>query len=352
MRAGRFVLMMRAFGFHAHGGLDNLQLVEVETPEPAAGEVRIRVAAAALNRLDLFVVKGWRGLDLPKPHIGGSDGAGVVDAVGEGVTDFVVGDRVVVYGSLSCGACADCARGEVSLCATHRVFGEHSRGALAEQAVVPAANLLKVPDDFPLENAAAASLTFLTAWRMLVTRARLRAGERVLVVGSAGGVNLAAIQIAQLAGAADVHVVATQPQKAVHARRFGASHVYASDAAWHKEALAATGGRGFDVVVDNVGEATWGKSLRAVARGGRIVTVGGTTGYGPSAEINQIMWKQIDILGSTMGTRAEFETVMALVFAGRLEAIVDSVFPLSDGAKAYERLASGQAVGKVIVRPT
>lgn len=333
-----------------HGDVSKLQLVDLPTPEPGHGEVRVRVHYAALNRLDLFVLKGWRGLELEKPHVGGSDGAGVVDAVGPGVTQWKPGDRVVVYASRSCGACAACARGEVSLCVKHNLFGEHVRGALAESLVVPEGNLLRVPDGFPLEEAAAASLVYLTAWRMLVTRGQLRAGERVLVVGASGGVNTAAIQIARLAGASTVIAVGTSKEKLDVAKEHGADVLLAADSPWEKEVMRLTEKHGADLVVDNVGEATWGKSIRACARGGRIVTVGGTTGYNPPAEINQIMWKQISIVGSTMGTPQEFATVMRLVFDGKLRAVVDDVFPLERGREAYERLLAGDAKGKVVVR--
>jgi NADPH:quinone reductase-like Zn-dependent oxidoreductase len=272
-----------------------------------------------------------------------------VDKLGPGVTGWAPGDRVVVFPSLSCGACHFCARGEVSLCAKHHLIGEHEGGMAKEYANVPAASLKRVPEGFPLREAAAGALTAVTAWRMM-RRARLVAGEGVLVVGGAGGVNSMAIQIAKISGAGPVIVTATGEEKAALAKRLGADHVLAADSDWHKEAARLTGGRGADVVVDNVGKATWGKSLRAAARGGRIVTVGGTTGYDPPAEINQVMWKQLEIIGSTMGTRGEFDTAMDLLFAGRLKAVVDEEFPLERGAEAYRRLAEGKAVGKVVLR--
>ena len=341
---------MRALGFSEHGDIANLQVVDLPTPEPGPGEVRVKLAYAALNRLDLFVLKGWKGLELEKPHVGGSDGAGVIDKVGPGVTEWREGDRAVLYASLSCGACAYCLRGEKSLCAKHHLIGEHKRGTFAEYLVVPAENLKRVPEGYPLDKAVAASLVYLTAWRMLVTRARLQAGESVLVVGASGGVNNAALQIARLAGASPIMAVGTSEAKLQVAKVHGADALLPAEGAWHKEAVRLTGGRGADIVVDNVGEATWGKSIRACARGGRIVTVGGTTGYNPPAEINQIMWKQVSIIGSTMGTPQEFDTVMDLVFSGRLDPVIDSVHTLDDGAEAYRRLASGQASGKVLLR--
>jgi NADPH:quinone reductase-like Zn-dependent oxidoreductase len=256
----------------------------------------------------------------------------------------------VLYPSLSCGVCEHCRRGETSLCPHHQLFGEHRRGGFAEQLVVPAANLKRVPDGFPLQEAAAASLVFLTAWRMLVTRGSLRAGESVLVVGAGGGVNTAALQIARLAGASPLLVTATTREKGELARRLGADAVLDARSDWHKEAFARTGRRGVDVVVDNVGAATWGKSLRAAARGGRVVTVGGTTGYEANAELNQVFWKQLTIVGSTMGDRPEFDTVMDLVFEGKLHAVIDSIVPLAEGVEAHRRLAEGKVEGKIVLR--
>jgi NADPH2:quinone reductase len=341
---------VRALGFEEHGDISNLKLVDLPLPEPGPGEVRVRLRYAALNRLDLFVLKGWKNLELPKPHVGGSDGAGEVDKLGLGVTGWTLGERVVLYASLSCGACQFCTRGEISLCAKHHLIGEHKRGTFAESICVPAANLKRVPDGFPFQEAVAASLAYLTAWRMLITRADLKAGESVLVVGAAGGVNTAAIEIAKLAGAAPIIAVGTSDEKLVIARAHGADHLLLADSLWEKEVARITGKRGADVVVDNVGEVTWSKSIRACARGGRIVTVGGTTGYNPSAELNQIFWKQLSVIGSTMGTRAEFDRVMDLVFSKRLHPTVDSEHPLAEGPEAYRRLASGQARGKVLVR--
>lgn len=343
---------MKALGFHEHGGLENLELLDLDAPSPGPGEARVRVEAAALNRLDLFVLKGWPGLDLEKPHVGGSDMVGVVEDVGEDVEDLAEGDRVVLYPSLSCGACRFCEEGEVSLCREHRLVGEHERGTLAEEVVLPAANLFKVPEDTPLgtEQLAAAPLTFLTAWRMLVTRGALQAGEDVLVVGAGGGVNTAAVQIADHAGA-DVTVVSGGAEKAKRVRDLGAVDTvdYTQVEDWHKELLSRRGGDGFDVVVDNVGEATWTKSLKACARGGRVLVVGGTTGYNPPAGLNYLFWKQIDVRGSTMGTRREFRTVMDLVFDGTLEPQVARAFPLDEGAEAYRFLREGGGFGNVVV---
>ncbi len=343
---------MRALLLDRHGGPDAQRIGDIATPRPGPGEALLRVEASALNRLDLWVRAGWPGLSLEMPHVGGSDIAGTVVARGDGVDAALVGRRVVVYPDLSCGRCAWCRGGDVTLCPEHRIIGEHAPGGFAEFAVVPATNLLAVPDGFPAVDAAAAALVFLTAWRMLVTRARLRAGETVLVVGSGGGVNSAAIQIARLAGASRVFVAAGGPQKAERARAIGATDVVDyRTAPFDKEVHRLTARRGVDVVVDNVGKATWERSLRAATRGGRVVTVGGTTGYDPPAFLNQVFWKQLDVIGSTMGTRAEFETVMTLLFAGRLRAVVDRVLPLADGVEAMRALEAGENFGKIVLVP-
>ncbi|HVL49644.1 MAG TPA: zinc-binding dehydrogenase [Candidatus Thermoplasmatota archaeon] len=342
---------MKALTFHAHGGPEVLRVEDVPTPEPGPGEVRIDVKAVALNHLDIFVRKGWPGLKLDMPHWGGCDVAGVVDKVGSGVAAWRPGERVVMYPSLSCGRCRACREGQVQRCAQHRLIGEHVRGGAAEKLVLPAENLCKVPDGFPLDEAAAASLVFLTAWRMLVTRARVRAGETVLVVGSGGGVNSAAIQIAKLAGAR-VLAVAGGPEKVAAAKALGADEVADyKEVDFSRWAFERTGKEGADVVVDNVGAATWTKSLKAVARGGRIVTVGGTTGYEPPAGINYVFWKEIEILGSTMGTRREFETVMDLVYRGRLKSVLSHRFPLDQAVEATRVLEAGEAFGKVVIEP-
>lgn len=343
---------VKAVGFREHGGLEQVEVLQVDVPDPGPGEARVRVEASALNHLDLFVLQGWPGLELEMPHVGGSDMAGVVEEVGEDVGDVAPGDPVVLYPSVSCGACRFCARGEVPMCRAHRLIGEHQRGTLAEEVVVPAANLRTRPEGFPAEDAAAAALAGLTAWRMLLTRGRLRAGESVLVVGSGGGVNTMAVQIARFAGAR-VTVVAGGEEKTKRARALGAHETvdYTEEEDWHRMLLSRRDGRGFDLVVDNVGKATWLKSLKACARGGRVVTVGGTTGYDPSAGLNYVFWKQLDILGSTMGTPQEFDQVMDHVYRGDLDAVVDRQLPLEEGPGGYRALEEGDVFGKVVVTP-
>jgi NADPH:quinone reductase-like Zn-dependent oxidoreductase len=352
MTPARIPEKMRALVFHEHGGPDVHRVEEIPTPEAGPGDVLVAVDACAANRLDVFVREGWPGLDLVKPHVSGCDIAGTVAAVGDGVDASWVGTRVVVYPDLSCGECEFCLNGENVLCRKHRIIGEHVAGGFAEFVRVPAGNVKEIPDDFPSEDAAATCLVYLTAWRMMITRGQLKAGETVLVVGSGGGVNTAAIQIARLAGASRVFVAGGSKEKLDQALELGATDVINyNEEPFEKAVFKATGKRGVDLVVDNVGEATWTKSLRAVRHGGRILTVGGTTGYNPGAAINLIFWKQVSVIGSTMGTRREFDTVMDLVFQGRLKAVVDRVIPLSKAKDGIAALEHGDVAGKVVITP-
>lgn len=345
---------MKALGFHEHGGIENLEILDLDRPSPGDGEALLRVEAAALNRLDLFVLGGIPGIELEMPHVGGSDTCGVVEETGDGVTDLKEGDRVVLYPSMSCGDCRFCEKGEVSMCRRHHLTGEHTPGVFREYAAFEEDRLWKVPEHVDIDSTglAAAPLTFLTAWRMLVTRGDLVAGEDVLVVGAGGGVNVAALQIAKHAGA-DATVVAGGAEKAKRAQGLGADATvdYTEDEDWHKTLLSQRDGRGFDVVVDNVGDATWQQSMKAAARGGRVVCVGGTTGYNPPAGLNYLFWKQLDIRGSTMGNPREFDAVMNKIFEGELDPVVDQVRPLEDGAGAYEAMEEGDHFGKIVLRP-
>ncbi len=306
---------------------------------------------AALNRLDDFVRIGWRGLDLAFPHILGSDFSGTIAALGAGVSGWAEGQRVVANPTLWCGRCPQCLAGWHNRCDSFAILGEHVPGAYAEFVRVPARNLVAIPDSFPDDQAAAAPLVSVTAWHMLITAGHLRAGETVLVVGAGGGVNSVAIQIAKLAGAT-VGVVAANAEKAAKARALGADWTIdrAAEPNWSKAVQAATGRRGVDVVVDNVGAATWGSSLRCLARGGRLLTVGGTTGYEAVTPVNLMFGKHLSIIGSTMGTQTDFEAVMAQVWAGKIKPVVDQVFPLADYPAALARMMAGEGFGKILVQ--
>lgn len=342
---------MRAAFFREHGGPEVLEVDELPDPEAGRGEVVVRVRAVALNHLDLWARRGLPGLELEFPHVGGSDIAGVVERVGEGAGSWSPGDRVVVNPSLWCGECEWCVRGEESLCRRYRVLGEHVDGGLAEEVRVPARNLLALPEGVPFERAAAAPLVYQTAWRALLNRGGLRAGESVLVTGASGGVATAAVQIAKLAGAA-VYAVTSGPENVRRVRELGADVVFDRlEEEFSRSVWEATGKRGVDLVLDSVGEAVWEGCVRALAKGGRLVTYGATTGADGRVDIRRVFWNQLDIRGSTMASRAEFEEVMALVFAGRLDPVVDAVLPLDEIREAHARLEEGALFGKVVLTP-
>jgi len=344
---------MRAVVFYHHGGPEVLEYrKDIPVPQPAADEVLVQVRYAALNRLDDFVRTGWKGLDLAFPHILGSDFSGTVAALGAGVTGWRVGQRVVANPTLWCGHCAQCTAGCHNRCDSFAILGEHSAGAYAEFVRVPARNLIAIPDGYGDDAAAAAPLVGVTAWHMLIGAGKLRAGETVLVVGAGGGVNSMAIQIARLAGA-QVYVVAANAEKAAKARDLGAEWTVDRQAEpnWGRAVCAATGKRGVDVVVDNVGAQTWTASIRALARGGRLVTVGGTGGPILEMDLRFVFSKQISILGSTMGSRQDFHDVMSLVWQRKLAPVIDTVMPLSEGRAAHARLEEGSQFGKVVLTP-
>ena len=332
---------MRALTISAHGGIERLELRDnLPVPEPAPGEVRIRVLAAALNHLDLFVLKGLPGATIAPPWIMGADAVGILDG-----TD----DLVIVNPGLSDGTCEYCRRGEQSLCVRFRLLGEHAPGTIADYIVVPERNVARIPRDTPIPEAAAFALTTLTAWRMLVTRAQLRSDEQVLIQGIGGGVALSALQIAKQVGAR-VWVTSSSDEKLARARELGADETInysTTDVA--KEIRARTGKRGVDVVVDSVGEATWQSSLGALGKFGRLVTCGATSGPTVTTDARKLFWNQWTILGSTMGNDAEFAAVAEELRNRRLLPPIDSVFDITQGREAFARLQSGAQFGKIVV---
>lgn len=340
---------MQALIFTQHGGTEQLSVSEVARPKPSAGEVLVELRAAALNHLDLFVLAGLPGLTVTMPHTGGADGAGVVAEVAPGVTGWEVGDEVVFNPGLWCGQCEFCSRGEESLCVNYGILGEHRPGTFAEFVTVPAVALARRPKHLSWQEAAAFPLTFLTAWRMLVTRARLATGETVLIHGIGGGVALAALAIAVHLGA-EVIVTSKSEEKLSRAREMGAKATinYATQDVV-REVKGLTGKRGVDVVVETAGAATWMASLRSAARGGRIVTCGATTGPNPAEEVRLIFWNQLSILGSTMGSVRDWEGVVRAINEWSLRPVVDSVVPLAQGRQAYERMAHGGQFGKIVL---
>jgi NADPH:quinone reductase-like Zn-dependent oxidoreductase len=342
---------MKALIFQEHGGLDQLQYADVPDPIVGPHVALIEVKAVALNHLDLFVRAGIPGLRLAMPHIGGSDIAGVVAAVGIEVDSAWVGRRVVINPALACGGCEFCVAGQESLCVDFRILGEHTAGGMAEYVVAPARNLYPIPDDYPLAEASAAPLAFQTAWRALISQARLRPGERVLILGAGGGVATAAIQIANLAGAY-IYAATSSAEKERRAHELGADEtINYKTSDFSKEIWRRTGKRGVDVVLENVGPATWMGSQRALAKGGRLVTYGATTGRMGETDLNLLFWKQASLIGSTMASFSEFAEVMRLVFSRRLRPVVDRVLPLREGREAQRILEAGEQFGKIVLEP-
>ncbi len=340
---------MRAALFHEHGAPGVVRIEQVPVPEPGPGEVRLRVEAAAMNHLDLWVRRGLP-IETTMPHIGGSDVAGRIDARGPGTDALDPAARYVVDPSLGCGECEWCRRGLVPLCVRYRILGEHTNGGFAEYVVVPAANLLAVPGTLPLEAAAAAPLATLTAWRALTTRGRVRPGESVLVTGASGGVATAAIQIAKHLGARVFAVTSAAHVERV--RALGADTVYDREQADFSRAVwQATDRRGVDVILDSVGSAFFEQNVRALARGGRLVVYGATTGAAAQLDLRVLFWKQIEVIGTTMATPDEFRAAMQLVIEGSVQPVVDAVLPLAEARAAHERLEAGASFGKIVLVP-
>ena len=343
---------MRALTIDAHGDLGQVRFRDdvVEPQIRSPDDVRVRIRAGALNHLDLWVVEGVPGIKISPGWILGSDGAGVVESVGERVSRVSVGDAVVLNPGLSDRTCEYCITGDNPLCLSYKILGEHAAGTLAEYVVVPEANVHQVPESIPIEQAAAFPLATLTAWRMVVTRARVSEADEVLIWGIGGGVALASLQIAKQRGAR-VWVTSGSDAKLERARDLGADYLLnhrTTDVA--KEIRARTGKRGVDVVIDSVGQATWKSSLAALGKRGRLVTCGGTSGPMLETDVRRMFWNQWTLMGSTMGSDAEFAAVVAELRAGRLLPQVDSVHDLENGRAAFQRLASGEQFGKVVVR--
>ncbi len=342
---------MKALHFNEHGELDVLRFGDVADPKPGINKVLIRVRACALNHLDIWVRRGWPGLKLEMPHWCGADVAGEIAALGDNITGWEIGQKVVVDPGISTAEDAYTRRGEDSLSPGYQILGEHVRGGAAEFVMVPVQNLHPMPENLDFPTAAAPLLVCLTAWRMLIHQARIKAGERVLIVGAGGGVNSMAVQIAKLAGAT-VYVVAGNSDKAKRAEALGADEVIdRSQADWTREIYRRTNKQGVDIVVDNVGSATLSKSMMAAARGGRIVIVGNTTGPQAEIDIRFIFGKQISLIGSTMGSHQDFRDVTALLWSGKLKPVIDRVMPLSDGIEAYRMMENGEQFGKIVLTP-
>ncbi|MBC7878731.1 MAG: zinc-binding dehydrogenase [Anaerolineales bacterium] len=340
---------MKAVVFHQHGGPEVLQYTDFPTPQPKAGEVLIRLRAAALNRMDVMVRNGWPGLKLELPHINGADGSGEVTGLGEGITEFNIGDRVAINANIGCGQCEFCQNKQDNMCRNWHLLGETIRGTYAEYICLPIRQLYKLPQDFDFHRSAAAALVYQTAWHSMVKRGGVQAGETVAIVGAGGGVNSASIQVAKYLGA-HVIVIGSSAKKLKEAESLGAdvSIDRSKEEDWSKAVFLATEKRGVDVVVDNVGT-TFPLSLRALRKGGRLLTVGNSGS--PRFEIDNrfIFAKHLSIIGSTMSTISDFVEVMDLIVAGKLKPVIDKTFPLKEAAAAQERLWRGENFGKIIL---
>jgi NADPH:quinone reductase-like Zn-dependent oxidoreductase len=339
---------LKAVRFHRHGGPDVLSYEDAPDPDAAAGEVVVRVRACALNHLDIWERQGLDRIDIPMPHISGSDIAGEV--VSSSAPDVPVGRRVMLQPGMSCGHCAACLAGKDNECAQYEVLGYRNHaGGYAELVKVPVQNVVPIPDSIDFVHAAAFPLTFLTAWRMLMTRANLKRGEDVLVLAAGSGVGQAAIQIAFLHGAR-VFATAGSAEKLEKARALGAYEAIDH----HRQDLAAeirrlTNNRGVDVVIEHVGQATWPKSVRALARGGRLVTCGATTGREGALDLRALFAKQLSILGSYMGTKGELLRVARFFFAGQLTPVIDRTYPLAEASAAQQRMEESGQFGKIVL---
>ncbi len=343
-------MAMTAMVLREHGGPEVLQLEQLAIPEPGPGEVRVRVRAVAVNHLDIWTRRGGPAFKLEFPHRLGADIAGTIDAVGPGVA-AAIGAKTVVSPGLSCGRCAACLGGHDNLCRYYSILGEHSQGGYAEYLVVPEVNLAPYPDRLDFAHAASAILPFLTAWQMVVHKAQVAPGDTVLVQGAGSGIGVAAIQIAKLYGA---RVIATagSDDKVARAKSLGADVVINyTTADFAAECRALTGKRGVDAVIEHVGGEVFARSIRAVRNGGRIVTCGATAGFHPDIDLRQIFFRQVEVLGSTMGSKADLLAVLSHVAAGRLTPIVHRVMPLAEAADAHRMLERREAFGKVVLEP-
>ena len=347
---------MKAVQFTGHGDRDIIDYAEVPTPDPDRGEALVDVKAGALNHLDVWTRRGLPGIDLDMPHTPGSDVAGVVEAVGDDVTRFEPGDRVALLAGVAgdgagAGDGAPLRRDDPTLSPGFHIIGEHTPGVHAEYAAVPASNLVSVPEGVEWAVAGSAALVFGTAWRMLTHRADVDPGERVLVHGASGGVGHAAVQIAAHAGC-EVFATASSQAKLDYAAECGADHGIDYETESFPDAIYdLTDGRGVDVVVDHVGEATYEGSLKCLRKGGRLVTCGATTGGNPGAGLRRIFWNQLSVIGSTMATPEQAEAVLELVWDGTVEPRIRERLPMSETARAHELIEEREGFGKVVVIP-
>ena len=341
---------MTAMVLREHGGPEVLQLEQLPVPEPGPGEVRVKIGAVALNHLDIWVRRGGPAFKLEYPHRLGSDLAGVIDAVGPGVPD-AIGTKVVVQPGPSCGRCAACLGGHDNLCRFYKILGENTQGGYAEYIVVPQVNVAPYPARLEFPQAAASILPFMTAWQMVVHKARVAPGDTVLVHGAGSGIGVAAIQIAKLHGARVIATAGTD-DKLVRARALGIDDgINYTTTDFVAECKRLTDKRGVDAVIEHVGGEVFAGSIRAVRAGGRIVTCGATAGFHPAIDLRHIFFRQVEVLGSTMASKADLHTVLGHVAAGRLSPVIHEILPLARAAAAHKKLEQREAFGRIVLEP-
>ena len=340
---------MKAVVIHEFGGPEKLTYEEIEAPKPGEQDVLVQVKACAMNHLDIWVRGGL--LKLPMPHILGSDVSGLIAEVGSGVTDLNIGESVLISPGLSCGCCENCLKGRDQFCPEYGIIGENTWGGYAEYVRVPRANILPFPENLGFEEASCVPLTFLTAWEMLVRKAEVKAGDQVLVLAAGSGIGVAAIQIARLFGATVIAAASTDA-KLKRAEELGAEYTINYKERDFSEAVKSiTRKRGVDIVVEHTGQATWEKSLRAVKWGGTIVTCGATSGYNGKTDLRHLFFRQLRILGSTMGSKGDLFEIVKWVRKGRLKPVLDEVFALKDAGKGHLKMASRAQFGKIVLTP-
>ncbi len=340
---------MKCVRIHEHGGVEKLLFEEIDTPSVGADEVLVHVKATSINHLDLWVRQGLPGVRFPLPMIPGVDAAGVVAECGTAVRHVQTGDRVVVAQGISCGHCTHCLNGNDNLCKDYKLIGEHRDGADAEYLCVPSRNVIQLSDEISFESAAAVALVFLTAWQMLVDKGMVQPGDHVLIIGGSSGVGSAGIQIAKLFGA---HVYATTSvdAKADRLLQLGTDEVIVtSRQRIFEEVRRLTAKRGVDIVFDHVGRSVWEESIRCLTKGGKLVTCGATSGYDAVTDLRYIFYKQLQIVGSTMGRKGDLLRILEFVRQGKLRPVIDRVLPIEEIREAHRIVEEGKHVGKVVM---
>ena len=343
---------MKAAVFREYGGPEKLIVEEIDQLETKLEPdmVRLTVKAFALNYVDIWTRRGLT--NVPLPHVGGTDVAGIIKELGSSVTKFNVGDRVLANPGLSCHKCKFCLRGEQSMCDQFNILGVGTWGGAAEEVLVPSSNLKIINDSMPFTEAAAAPLTFITAYRMLRTKANIKEGETVLVTAASGGVGTAAVQMAKAMGA-EVIALTSSEEKMNKLKDLGALFTinYTAEPDWDDVVLDYTNNSGVNIVIDSVGEKTWEKAINSLSKGGRLVTVGATTGSTGPTPIRKLFSKQASIYGSYMGSSRDFGGAMSMFFKGKIHPVIDSVLPMDKIQEAHQKLESGSHIGKMVLTP-